>query len=752
MKLIRYRILPMAAAVTAFLLSGCGLQDRLNTETDDYVYMAEAIETEKEFMTGKFTAAGEYLYYMEDQQAIKRVPLQGSDGTVSLAEGEFVVTVSGIRSALEEAGGSGYSFEDMVIQDFAVDSDGSICCILTVDEGLRGISAILNGTYGQGGTENAGDGQDGESEQGLLYKRSPGGETAYWLELPFRVLSGSPDWLALDGGGGAYVLTADAILAVDGDGRVTGSLPVEQADSTDDYNGMAGRLLRGGGGRIYYIAKRMVGGGARAFLLEHGSGLRMTQVSLPYARGQSGIYEGTDCLLMLSNEGLFRHEGDAGSLVNVLQWAESGLVGSEVAEVTELEPERYLVRIYTEGSGQYLLLTKTPRSEVPEKETIVIASLSPVDTLQRSVVEFNRVNDKYNVVIEAYGAENDAEGALLRLDAALLSGNTPDLLDLTGLSVSKYAEKGMLEDLGRYIDQAGREGESWAGYPANLLEGFTVNGRLVCIPRGFAFSAVFSVTPESRTAESWTVPGLMELSERFPDNSLFAGGARYLLMEFCAPYYLERFIDWEEGTCSFDSAEFRALLEWAAAQDLKAGQPRDALFLFSAVTDFESYLHTLLRYGTDTAMYGYPTADGGSVYIPYVQDALGMLSSGNKEGAWEFLRCFLEEDLYRNYWFSTRQDLLDAAYLRAVTPSSNPSVLYPMDSDKSPIEYYSMEPEQADIVKQALEAVDFTPRTSAESSIIGIIWEEAQHLLNGSKDSEAVARTIQNRAKLVLAE
>ena len=752
MKLIRYRILPMVAAVTAFLLSGCGLQDRPNTETDDYVYMAEAIKTEKKFMTGKFTAAGDYLYYMEDPRAIKRVPLQGFDGTVNLAEGEFVVTVPGIQSALEEAGGGGYSFEYMVIQDFAVDSDGSICCILAVDEGLRGISAVLNGTYGHGGTENADDGQDGGSEQGLLYKRSPDGETAYWLELPFRVLSGSPDWLALDGRGGAYVLTADAILAVDGDGKVTGSLPVEQADSKDDYNGMVGRLLRGGGGRIYYIAKRMVGGGTRAFLLEYGSGLRMTQVSLPYARGQSGIYEGADCLLMLSNEGLFRHEGDAGSLVKVLQWAESGLVGSEVAEVTELEPERYLVRIYTEGSGQYLLLTKTPGSEVPEKETIVIASLSPGDTLQRSVVEFNRVNDKYNVVIEAYGAENDAEGALLRLDAALLSGNTPDLLDLTGLSVSKYAEKGMLEDLGRYIDQAGREGESWAGYPANLLEGFTVNGRIVCIPRGFAFSAVFSVTPESRAAESWNVPGLMALSERFPENSLFAGGARYLLMEFCVPYYLERFIDWEEGTCSFDSAEFRTLLEWAAAQDLKAGQPQDALFLFSAVTDFESYLHTLLYYGTDAAMYGYPTADGGSVYIPYVQDALGMLSSGNKEGAWEFLRCFLEEDLYMDYWFSTRQDLLDAAYLRAVTPSSNPRVLYPMDSDKSPIEYYSMEPEQEDIVKQALEAVDFTPRTSAESSIIGIIWEEAQHLLNGSKDSEAVARTIQNRAELVLAE
>ena len=162
-------------------------------------------------------------------------------------------------------------------------------------------------------------------------------------------------------------------------------------------------------------------------------------------------------------------------------------------------------------------------------------------------MEFNRTNDTYYVTLATYdAAHSDDEGAAMRLDSSLVSRNAPDILDLTGLDIYKYADKAMLEDLNSYME--GENVINRENYLGNLLEGFTMGGRLVTIPRGFVFTAVFGIAPETRSIENWTIPELMRLTERNPNKSLFQypRGDDWLWQEFCAPYYLEAFVDWEK--------------------------------------------------------------------------------------------------------------------------------------------------------------------------------------------------------------
>lgn len=745
----QHRIFALAAAMVclACLLAGCGGQSLRQAGVDGYVYLPETLELGSSLIAYRhFTVAGDSLYYLEDSHTIQRVPLANLDAGLGLSGGERVLAASNAVQAVIAGGGAeegllktlrampadGSTANMASVLDYAIEPDGSIYCLLSLNQWLWPSADSSNGQTPAGELQ----GDSGQrTAPGLLCRQSPDGDMAYWMELPrLSTAYAKSDWLALDGQGGIYVLTADSILAVDANGKATGSIPTEPG-------GSVGRLLKGNGGQVYYVGKNR-----EVSRLTKGENLQIVPFSLPTAQMEQEIYQGTDCLLKASNDSLFRYDEATNSLIEILRWNDSEVFGTRVTDVVQIDADRLLVTEARSDSSRNMVLTKTPAGNIPEREILVIASLSPSVTLRSSIVAFNRSNEKYRVLLQTYDMSADAEGAAMRLNASLMSRDTPDLLDLTELDVFQYADKGLLEDLNPYI------GQNTAGYLDNMLDGYTIDGKLISIPRYFALPSMWGVTPESCGITNWTVPELMALTARCPDKKLLRQGAEYLLTEFCVPYYLEQFVDWEKGTCSFDSAQFRVLLDWVDAQEKKEGQTQDVLLEYRWIRYFDEYLHCLLRYGDTATMYGYPSVDGTGIHKAYPWDALSIpAASGNKDAAWEFLRYFLtdETDMLMET-FSTRRDLLEEEYRYAVTAGEEPRTLY-IGGD-TPVEYYAVGSRQADTVMQVLKSADFTPRNSAEDGIVRIVWEEAQYFLAGSKSAETVSLAIQNRAALLLQE
>ena len=135
---------------------------------------------------------------------------------------------------------------------------------------------------------------------------------------------------------------------------------------------------------------------------------------------------------------------------------------------------------YADFREEWYLLVRTPVGELPEKELVVLASLSPGADLRDVVVEYNRQSGRYHCIIEQYGNDSGTgdAGADVRLDAALLSSSPPDILDLRSVDIYKYAEKRVLEDLSPYMEGSGTVRRE--DFLDGVLEGYTIGGRLVC--------------------------------------------------------------------------------------------------------------------------------------------------------------------------------------------------------------------------------------------------------------------------------
>ena len=88
-------------------------------------------------------------------------------------------------------------------------------------------------------------------------------------------------------------------------------------------------------------------------------------------------------------------------------------------------------------------------------------------------------------------------------DRSMILSSPPDLLDVSRLDVLNYAEKQTFEDLEPYL-----EGSSLLDredFMENLLEGYTVDEKLVCVPRCFAIEITTGKTSIIGEEAGWTV-------------------------------------------------------------------------------------------------------------------------------------------------------------------------------------------------------------------------------------------------------
>ena len=82
-----------------------------------------------------------------------------------------------------------------------------------------------------------------------------------------------------------------------------------------------------------------------------------------------------------------------------------------------------------------------------------MVSLTATPGLVQAVSDFNKTNDRYKVELTEYFpyAQNvsneEWDNAILNLNTRIISGDMPDILDMSNLSVQIYQSKGLLEDL-----------------------------------------------------------------------------------------------------------------------------------------------------------------------------------------------------------------------------------------------------------------------------------------------------------------
>lgn len=492
-------------------------------------------------------------------------------------------------------------------------------------------------------------------------------------------------------------------------------------------------------------------------------------------------------LLMPGDKYLYEYDLETGVATPILDWMDSYVTADFITDYKPLDNGDFIIYYedWNNGSKELVKLTKTKASEIPEKETIVFASLYPTDQIiEHAILEFNKANPSYKMVNKSYvddmaqWTEDTYNNAVAALNMDIISDNPPDIIDLMNVNVPNLAAKGVFEDLNPYLDKSTvikRE-----DFVPSALNGYTFEGTLVTIPRSMDVYTLLGKESMVGDKEGCTIEDLMQLSNRYPDSDLMAYATKESVLSQFLRFNNDAFIDIETGTCSFNSPEFIRLLEYANTYDLDADYTKDlpeliqeneVLLLDLNLRDVASYQMYHMMMGEEATCIGYPTVDGSQGVFFNGSNICGITTkSTHKDAAWKFMESFLKYDGQQRMHYgglSTRLDELEERFEEDMTPEYEKDVNgeYKKDAEGNLIEYpkatwgygdnweatiYAATKEEIDAVKALIYAAK--PAFENDEEIQAIIQEETAAYFNGQKSANEVADIIQSRVSIYISE
>lgn len=578
------------------------------------------------------------------------------------------------------------------------------------------------------------------------------------------------------------------IYLLDAEGNSAGTVTLGSGDN------WISQLCKGSNGKVYVVYSSYDGSKNTTTLAEidfNNRKLGNSYSGFPVnPRSVTPALEGG----FLINDGdcIFYYDMERQEKTELLNWLDSDINGSFVESFGQLEDERILAAIqdWESNDNGIALLTRRKASEVPEKETITVATLSGGDNLKGLAVKFNRASDKYHIDIVEYldyenFGENSWEDALSRLNNDITSGNCPDLLDLSGMNTAQLAAKGVFEDLNVFLEKSSMFSRS--DFLENILEAYTYDDKLISIPGSFGLQTLVGHKSKLKELlgdkEGWTLQDMIEYADKNPDAELFDQLSKGEVLRYVMMMNVDEFIDWEEGQCSFDTDSFKNLLEFVNRYpdevDWDSDEPvtpikiqnGQVLLYAEGIYDFKSIQEVLDIFKNDAMCIGFPTVDSSSGHGLNGYNAYAILSkASNKEGAWAFIENILADESITNYrsGFPTVKSRLEAMASEAV------EVKYVLDENGDPwldengepviegsgggigwgdwfYEYHHTTQEEVDIVMEVMRQAK-TMSYSSNDQIMSIILEDAEPFFKGQKTVEEVTGIIQNRVNIYINE
>ena len=333
----------------------------------------------------------------------------------------------------------------------------------------------------------------------------------------------------------------------------------------------------------------------------------------------------------------------------------------------------------------------------------------------------------------------------MNLNTRIISGDIPDILDMSNLSVQIYQSKGLLEDLYPYIENDPEIQKE--DYFENVFEAISLDGKLPYLTNGVAVSTMLADEDIVVGNDGWTVQELEKVLDTYGANSIDnLSGTSFLKIMLRTD---GSFIDWNLGKCSFDSPEFVKMLEFAgkiqeSSQNGFVGMEMNDTYAAAYETVLSVYHIAQYRnyYNGNVRFLGLP--GGGGVYHAIKPEVkVGIPSSSiQKEGAWEFVRTLLTEEHQMSCMtLPIHQRAFDKVTQAAVAGKSIWTWIY---EDGKAIE------KDVELTKQLLSSAAYVENDN--QTLESLILDEAREYFSGAKSARETAERIQDRVSLYINE
>lgn len=609
----------------------------------------------------------------------------------------------------------------------------------------------------------------------------------------------SLDRLTVDGQGRLYIFASDGeILLYTSEGEYHGSVSCGSSESPASVQ-IKG-ACDGADGKYYVCVGRgsidIAGGNTEGTV---GEGIRCTPMAIDFESAQMSEAAGDIPNIKGFCTGKQREGDSAGQSANpdgqydFLLYDESGVYGFELAaqKKNSVSPGEKLLtwmdsdingycvtNLYLREDGKLcatvadwsnedkaiVMLVRTKADQAPQREELVLATVDGESDQAAMAVKFNRGNSQYHLTLKNFETLTDMYNAVLAKEPI-------DLVDLSGVNVQKLASQGLLEDLLPYLDQSNALDRS--DFVDGIIDVYTFDDKLVGIPASFTLRTVVGNGARQEKQAGLTLEELFA-ADSHPGVRTFDGLTKEEMMQYLMIFNEDTFIDWDTGTCHFDSEIFQAVLEYVNQfpDSLGNGMEETALptkirngevlFAIAEFDEFRAFQEFEGMFGENASCVGFPTPNGQGGHLLFTGDAYAIASvSGHKEGAWKFMEGFLTQEKSDSYYgnffstsFPTMKRVLNEKVEEAIERDRQyrsgmfPEVIY---SDDSTFQYHALNWDEVNAMLNLIP--DAKPYFEAEDDeIIRIINEEASGYYSGQRGASDVAGFIQNRVQLYVNE
>ena len=497
----------------------------------------------------------------------------------------------------------------------------------------------------------------------------------------------------------------------------------------------------------------------------------------------------------MDNGNIFGERRDNGEVEKVVDWMACDVDSNNINndQFGFLSDGRIVAVTYDYSDDgpskqQILVLNRVDAASVTAKTELTLACLYLDYNLRSQIVKFNKSNPDYRIVVKdysEYATDDDYNAGLTKLNTELISGNVPDILvNGTELPIGQYAAKGLLEDLWPYLDADPEYSrDKLMTQPLNAAQ---TDGKLYRLPIDFGVTTAVGLGKVVGEYTTWTLADVNDALSRLPEGATVFNKyyTQAEMLQYCIAMNAGSFLNWQDGTCSFDTDEFRALLEfvkpfpveydWQSDSDdhesdytrLKNGKQ---LLYPTSLSGFSDLYYTFAALNNDIRFIGFPREDGSSGNAFNASCTLSISTTcKDKSGAWAFIRSTLSDDYQESIWnYPIVKSVFEAKAQEAMTqeyetdadgnqildddgnpiPISSGGMSY---DDEPMIELYAVTQEQYDAVLALIDST--TSFVDYDQNVLDIISDEAAGYFAGSKTVEEASKLIQSRVSLYIQE
>lgn len=492
----------------------------------------------------------------------------------------------------------------------------------------------------------------------------------------------------------------------------------------------------------------------------------------------SAIYAGLNESILISENGyLKRLDVNTGKETKVLKFTDSDILEDNIMYLSEKADGEFVAVVASSSDGKIEICRLVKRTaDSIQKEEIHLAALNSNSELQEKVIEFNKKNDKYKIVLDVYYTEDgDYSSALKKLNAAISSKNAPDIIDLTSLPFKEYVEKGALESLDSYLEKDSEFSEDM--FVESVVNTFKVNDKIYTIPSKFVIDGFAGATSKFGEEIKWTMKEFADYVNKLPEGTdimedMTSDGFLYAMLF----YSMDEYIDWSTGECSFNTQDFISLLElcsnykkmeeqdYSDITESEVSKIRNNKVLMRNIyiDSIDSYMSEKAIFGEDITIKGYPSKEDNGIVISVTGSLLGISSKSKyKDVAWEFIReqyTDEEQDASEMVGFSIRKDKLEETLNKSLDtnglePDADGNV-YMSTWMYDDIELKIAVPTKEDVedLLKVINAADTVADDTVNDEIYKIIEEESEGFFEGQKSVQDVVDVIQSRVSLYVKE